>query len=76
MGSAVDAVTGDIFDFDKSKKKLKEQERKMQEQIDRQNRELEKKKKDSKDKTLGFYESLRGGNLSMLKPSENQIIGW
>lgn len=75
MGSAVDAFTGDIFDLDKSKKKQREMERQMQQQIDRQNKELEKKKKDAKDKTLGFYESFRGGNLSMLKPSTEQVIG-
>lgn len=75
MGSVADAVTGDIFDFDNSKKYAKEQERKLQEKIDRENKELAKKKKDAKDKTLGFYESLRGGNTSLLAPTTQQVIG-
>lgn len=75
VGGVVDAFTADVFDFDKSKKYVKDQERKLQEKIDKENKELAKKKKDAKDKTLGFYESLRGGNVSLLAPAQQQVIG-
>lgn len=79
---AVDAVTGifdtatlDIFDFDKSKKKEKEARK----QVEAAQKQAEKEKQQEKEKQkkadIDFYESLRQGNLGLLKPKQNQTIG-
>ena len=81
-GSVVDAVTGvfdtvtgDALDLDKSKKKEKE----AQKQVQAAQKKAEEEKKQEKEKQIkseiDFYESLRQGNLGLLKPKQNQTIG-
>lgn len=70
-----DTVTGDAFDLDKSKKKEKEARK----QIEAAQKQAEKEKQQEKEKQkkseIDFYESLRQGNLGLLKPKQNQTIG-
>lgn len=72
---AFDTVTLDAFDADKSKKRTKKIERQMkqQEQAAKKKEEEEKKKQQEADRNL--YESLRMGNLGLLKPKTEQTIG-
>lgn len=75
VAGVFDTVTLDAFDADKSKKRTKKIERQMkqQEQAAKKKEEEEKKKQQEADRNL--YESLRMGNLGLLKPKTEQTIG-
>lgn len=70
-----DTVTGDMLDLDGSKKQQKKMGKKLkeQEQAAKKKEEEEKKKQQEADRNL--YESLRMGNLGLLKPKTEQTIG-
>ena len=70
-----DTVTGDVLDLDKSKKQEKKMKKQIQEQEKRAKAEQEKEKQKQKKSEMNFYESLRQGNLGLLKPKNSQTIG-
>lgn len=70
-----DTVTGDALDLDKNKKKEKKVKKQIQEQEKRAKVEQEKEKQKQKKSEMNFYESLRQGNLGLLKPKDSQSIG-
>lgn len=47
----------------------------VEEQNKQAQKQQEEEKKKQKDTTLQFYESLRQGNLGLLKAKDNQTIG-
>lgn len=73
---AVDAVVG-IFDTAMGKESKQEKEAKRQAQAAQKQAEKEKQQEKEKQKKadIDFYESLRQGNLGLLKPKQNQTIG-
>lgn len=82
IGSVVDTALGvfdtgtaDIFDLDKSKKQEKKMKKQIQEQEKKAKIEQGKEKEKQKKSEMNFYESLRQGNLGLLKPKNNQTIG-
>ena len=82
IGSVVDAVTGvfdtvtgDMLDLDGSKKQQKKMEKRLKEQEREAKAKEEKEKEKQKKSEMDFYESLRQGNLGLLKPKETQTIG-
>ncbi|WP_461811350.1 hypothetical protein [Faecalimonas sp.] len=56
-------------------KQGKKAEAQMNKQMEEERKKLDKEQKKKKEQTLGFYESLRGGNVSMLAPKQDQVIG-
>lgn len=70
-----DTVTGDMLDLDGSKKQQKKMEKKLKEQEAQAKAKEEKEKEKQKQSEMDFYESLRQGNLGLLKPKTEQTIG-
>lgn len=70
-----DAATLDMFDADGSKKQQKKIEKKLKEQEAQAKAKEEKEKEKQKQSEMDFYESLRQGNLGLLKPKTEQTIG-
>ena len=82
IGSIVDTVTGvfdsftgDALDLDGSKKEAKKAERKIREQEQAKKKQEKEEKKKQQKSEMDFYESLRQGNLGLLKPKSYQTIG-
>lgn len=57
------------------KKAAKKQENAMKQQLNEEQKRLDEEEKKKKETTLGFFESLRGGNTSLLAPKTDQVIG-
>lgn len=70
-----DTATADALDLDKSKKQEKKMKKQIQEQEKKAKIEQGKEKDKQKKSEMNFYESLRQGNLGLLKPKNNQTIG-
>lgn len=75
MTGVFDTVTGDALDLDGSKKQQKKMEKKLKEQEAQAKAKEEKEKEKQKQSEMDFYESLRQGNLGLLKPKTEQTIG-
>lgn len=70
-----DTVTGNAFDLDGDKKKEKEARKKIEAQQKQAEKEKQQEKEKQKKADIDLYESLRHGNLGLLKPKQNQTIG-
>lgn len=82
IGSVVDTVAGvfdtvtlDAFDADGSKKQQKKMEKQLKQQEAQAKKKEEEEKKKQQEADRNFYESLRMGNLGLLKPKAEQTIG-
>lgn len=75
LGGLVDTITLGVTDFSGTKK----QQKRMEEELKKQREAEAKKQQAEKDKqrktAIQFQESLRQGNLGLLKKSSTQTIG-
>lgn len=75
MTGVFDTVTGDALDLDGSKKQQKKMEKQLKQQEAQAKKKEEEEKEKQKKSEMDFYESLRQGNLGLLKPKAEQTIG-
>lgn len=75
IGSMLAGAATGAYSAYEQKKQAKKTEEQMKKQLDEEQKRLDEEEKKKKEKTLGYYESLRGGNTSLLAPKENQVIG-
>lgn len=75
LGGLVDTITLGATDFSGTKKQQKRMEEELRRQREAEAKKQADEKKKQKEVATNFQESLRQGNLGLLKKSSDQTIG-